>query len=524
MQTSHTISYRLLLLLAGAVLLLALFAAARLLPRTSEKQTIPLPFGIEGSGIFQGSIVNMGTKGGRSISQISFDNFERSEPLQSQQLNIILIPNASDISQGFFLSHALTPNKRIFGYKYSSRNAIAEIAAKTRADNGEPLTYSELFPGQFFTSDDERLASTFISTFEAQKNIVFHPLSAVTLDKDSRYVMMPHDALSVLTVRGLYICGDGEITSIEQCDDGNFTNEDGCNQLCAIEPGYTCSGAPSSCHLLCGDGICDARNEFFTCRTDCTEDTYSVEIGGPDFPSWRESGAINPNPACQSPLAFGCVSSIVVRSYGYLTNIYARSNPAPLPFGTFKGKTTFTTTGKSSIITTDGIDKMWGYTGYFLEGPQQYSFAVSTWEYLNGTYAPPKITTLSELSLPFTIVPPETASRLQINPVTVIDEGTEQERLQISGSVAPDDQGAMGGLSIAYSTHQIYIAPGGGFSFQVWKNDETQRNNPDDVYIPYDLQENHCPVSLWLAGGNLSYANHLPERVDAYKKACVVSE
>lgn len=156
-----------------------------------------------------GSLVDIGTKGGRTISQISFDQGETSEALPVDHMNIILVPDASDISAGAPLASALTQGKRLFGYKYSSRDAGAEFAAKLRSDNGEPLTYSELFPGSFFVSDEERNTDSFIANFEAQKNISFLPLSAVTLDRQSRYVIIALDADTTMTVQNLMWCGDG---------------------------------------------------------------------------------------------------------------------------------------------------------------------------------------------------------------------------------------------------------------------------------------------------------------------------
>lgn len=57
------------------------------------------------------------------------------------------------------------------------------------------------------------------------------------------------------------VCGDGIIDGSsdpsigecgpsaqgEQCDDGNGGGDDGCSGSCAIEPGYVCSGTPSTC-------------------------------------------------------------------------------------------------------------------------------------------------------------------------------------------------------------------------------------------------------------------------------------
>ena len=47
-------------------------------------------------------------------------------------------------------------------------------------------------------------------------------------------------------------CGDGAI-GVDDCDDGNLINGDGCSNTCEVEPGYQCTGAPSRC-ARCGNG------------------------------------------------------------------------------------------------------------------------------------------------------------------------------------------------------------------------------------------------------------------------------
>lgn len=60
-------------------------------------------------------------------------------------------------------------------------------------------------------------------------------------------------------------CGNGVIEAGEACDDGNDVAGDGCAS-CAVEPGWTCAFAPSSCSPICGDGVirggeaCDGAN------------------------------------------------------------------------------------------------------------------------------------------------------------------------------------------------------------------------------------------------------------------------
>ena len=36
------------------------------------------------------------------------------------------------------------------------------------------------------------------------------------------------------------ICGDGKHLGLNECDDGNTVNRDGCSHNCTIETGYVC--------------------------------------------------------------------------------------------------------------------------------------------------------------------------------------------------------------------------------------------------------------------------------------------
>ena len=90
-------------------------------------------------------------------------------------------------------------------------------------------------------------------------------------------------------------CGDGYIWSQdagdEVCDDGGTIPNDGCSPICQVEYGWSCSGEPSVCVLLCGNGDdtdpgedCDDGNSSNndSCLNDCTSascgDGY-VEFG-----------------------------------------------------------------------------------------------------------------------------------------------------------------------------------------------------------------------------------------------------
>src|SRR5262245_27798146 len=70
-------------------------------------------------------------------------------------------------------------------------------------------------------------------------------------------------------------CGNGALETawlpsgtpkVEGCDDGNTGSGDGCSDGCDVETGYACSGTPSMCAPICGDGLlvggelCDDSN------------------------------------------------------------------------------------------------------------------------------------------------------------------------------------------------------------------------------------------------------------------------
>jgi len=73
-------------------------------------------------------------------------------------------------------------------------------------------------------------------------------------------------------------CGDGIVVLPELCDDGNQTNGDGCSSTCKLELGYKCSGTPNTCtRTTCGDKLvegaesCDVGDAvpFDGCSADC---------------------------------------------------------------------------------------------------------------------------------------------------------------------------------------------------------------------------------------------------------------
>jgi cysteine-rich repeat protein len=48
-------------------------------------------------------------------------------------------------------------------------------------------------------------------------------------------------------------CGNGLLSAGEECDDGNFVDNDGCSK-CLVDQGYKCPTVGAACVKACGDG------------------------------------------------------------------------------------------------------------------------------------------------------------------------------------------------------------------------------------------------------------------------------
>lgn len=73
------------------------------------------------------------------------------------------------------------------------------------------------------------------------------------------------------------VCGDSAIVGDEACDDGNTTAGDGCSATCAVETGFVCSGAPSTCVMLPANAMCAGATSITGTTTLTGED---VRLGG----------------------------------------------------------------------------------------------------------------------------------------------------------------------------------------------------------------------------------------------------
>ncbi len=99
------------------------------------------------------------------------------------------------------------------------------------------------------------------------------------------------------------VCGNGILDLGEQCDDSNTNNGDGCDATCDVEDGWQCNGMPSQCTAeLCGDNIvagneeCDDGNTVNGdgCNSVCETESSGSGGGG----GGRGSGSCTPQWEC----------------------------------------------------------------------------------------------------------------------------------------------------------------------------------------------------------------------------------
>ena len=78
------------------------------------------------------------------------------------------------------------------------------------------------------------------------------------------------------------VCGGGRVDGLEECDDGNTDADDGCSPMCSVEEGYICAGERSVCTpLVCGDDIIahgEACDDGGTVDGDGCSATCAVEL------------------------------------------------------------------------------------------------------------------------------------------------------------------------------------------------------------------------------------------------------
>jgi fibro-slime domain-containing protein len=82
-------------------------------------------------------------------------------------------------------------------------------------------------------------------------------------------------------------CGDNQKGGVEECDDGNVDDGDGCSAQCTKETGFNCPVGAGACAAICGDGLlvsgeaCDDANVVSSdgCTDSCQLENGWVCVG-----------------------------------------------------------------------------------------------------------------------------------------------------------------------------------------------------------------------------------------------------
>lgn len=161
------------------------------------------------------------------------------------------------------------------------------------------------------------------------------------------------------------ICGDGIKLGGEACDDNNTSNGDGCSSGCIVEPGWICTGAPSSCMTICGDGIkvgaeeCDDGNtsDGDRCSPTCVlQEIVQVSTGNDHTCARLNTGIVK----CWGRNASGQLGLGDTVDRGDGANEMG-SNLLPVNLGAGKTANFIATgTAHSCAVLNDGNIKCWG--------------------------------------------------------------------------------------------------------------------------------------------------------------------
>jgi len=169
----------------------------------------------------------------------------------------------------------------------TGKKILKERKWKVMAQRGVEKTTYRRFKST--TSELKSVQSQLINATHMKK-VAQQDLQAsnTALSGTKRLLKKSVDALAA-NVMVNYICGDGIVGGLEQCDDGNMVNGDGCSDTCVVELGWKCKGKVNEAHAIalkmamteckssCGDGFkvgteeCDDGNQIYGdgCDSNC---------------------------------------------------------------------------------------------------------------------------------------------------------------------------------------------------------------------------------------------------------------
>ena len=245
-------------------------------------------FDLDDDSLFGSSIANIGDLNGDDITDIAVGASGQDE------LFILLLTSSGTVSSAFTTSQATGSNSGDqFGFSVAFLGDLLEdgrsaLAVGAPNDDDGPEGAGSMFI-IFFGLEDEDLDLNSVqvsATTQAGNAIPFQEddrfgTSILFVPSSQRLIVgfQPPQSSGFLYVFEIGICGNSVLTAeTEECDDGNTIPGDGCDENCRQERGFLCSGSPSDCNPICGDGItvsietCDDQNRISGdgCSENCT--------------------------------------------------------------------------------------------------------------------------------------------------------------------------------------------------------------------------------------------------------------
>ncbi len=114
-------------------------------------------------------------------------------------------------------------------------------------------------------------------------------------------------------------CGNGVVSNGEGCDDGNVVAGDGCDPACAVEAGWSCPAPNQPCEAVCGDGLvrddeqCDDANsdDEDACKSDCRHNVCGDGVVNVGVESCDDGNAVNVDACKNDCTAHVCGDGVV---------------------------------------------------------------------------------------------------------------------------------------------------------------------------------------------------------------------
>lgn len=260
--------------LIAAIIIITIIAGFAFISNYSSKKIQPISYSPKDEITVESQkVLDYGIANGKNLNDL-LNNFSRDYSIYSD-------------SDSLYFVLGVQNNIIVSGYnKAGSSSIIANFG-----NGSKVLNFSE---AQYLTKNFSSTGQSAILTINGiEYGFTLKPTQNYyfVVSKDiegERYVSTSGYSSSQSVGGQQVLCGNSITDSGEQCDDGNTKNEDGCSSVCAIEPGYSCSGQPSVCILIklksnsCNKGWCywNANTADKVCALNGFTQSVNITQGG----------------------------------------------------------------------------------------------------------------------------------------------------------------------------------------------------------------------------------------------------